>query len=196
MVQNLICFFHCYWTDMFQGRHFLGIWKILHVGKGTVCSKRPTSPWKISWKNNMHPHTHEHACANRASSKTFLRKTWMIVMTSYPNIQFYTLGQLHNQSKVCSSNLPPELCHGVENTLFLLWFFHTRKTTPKKTGIQRLWTFQSWSESGIFQMVGMGRSENFPGTEFSEQGQQFSLPWNLTQQFYLQLLVEILTACV
>lgn len=45
-------------------------------------------------------------------------------------------------------------------------------------------------------MIEMGRSENFPGIEFSEQGQQLSLPRNLTQQFYLQLLVEILTACV
>lgn len=25
MVQNLIWYFHRYWTDMFQGRHFLGI---------------------------------------------------------------------------------------------------------------------------------------------------------------------------
>jgi len=77
-VQNFMCFCHCYWTDMFQGIRVLGIWQILHIGKGTACSKRPTPPWKISWKTKMNPHTHEHACVNRTSSEKFLRKTWMI----------------------------------------------------------------------------------------------------------------------
>lgn len=87
MLQNFSCLFHCYWPDMFQGSNFLGIWQILHVGKGTAYCKRPTSPWKIRWKNKLHPHMPEHAYEKRASSKKFLRKTWMIVMTFYPNIQ-------------------------------------------------------------------------------------------------------------
>lgn len=61
-----------------------------------------------------------------------LRKDWMTVMTSYPNTQLHTLGQLQNHSKVCSSNLPPEVCQGVENPLFHLQFFQTRKTMSKK----------------------------------------------------------------
>lgn len=80
----------------------------------------------------MHPHMHDHAWANKASSKKFLRKTWTAAMTSYPNIQLYILGQLQNLSKVCGSNLSPEVCWGVENTMFHLWFFQTRKSVSKK----------------------------------------------------------------
>lgn len=114
---------------MLQCRHFLGFWQILHVGKAAAFS---FSPWIISWKTKMHPHMHDHAWANRTSSKKFLRKTWMVPMASYPNIQLYTLRQLQNLSKVCSSNLPPEVCQGVENIMFHLWFFQRRKRMSKK----------------------------------------------------------------
>lgn len=75
---------------------------------------------------------HDHAWAKRASRKKFLRKTWMTAMISYPNMQLYTLGQLQNPSKVSSSNLSPEVCQRVENSMFHLWFFQTRKTLSKK----------------------------------------------------------------
>lgn len=88
----------------------------------SACSKRPAS-WKIRWKNKLHPRTHGHACVNRASSKKLLRKSWILVMTSYPNIT-----RARSEALTCLLRF----AKGVETILFHLWFFQTRKTMPKK----------------------------------------------------------------
>lgn len=60
---------------MFQGRHFLGIWQILHVGEDNRIQQKVHFSLENQLENqNASTHTHEHAYVNRAYKQEFSQK--------------------------------------------------------------------------------------------------------------------------